>query len=73
MKKVILRSIVLYQATASKLWAITGLSHGCRFYPSCSEYCIQAVNKYGAMRGLIKGFLRVLKCNPLNRGGIDLC
>ena len=43
----------------------------CRFYPSCSEYVIQAVNKYGLLRGTAKGVWRLLRCNPFSKGGID--
>lgn len=46
--------------------------HGfCRFHPTCSEYAIQAVEKYGFIRGGFKAFWRVLRCNPFNTGGFD--
>jgi putative membrane protein insertion efficiency factor len=46
--------------------------HGfCRYYPSCSEYARQAVQKHGCLMGLLKGIWRVLRCNPFGRGGID--
>ncbi len=43
----------------------------CRFYPSCSEYSIQAFLKYGFLKGLWLTTKRVIKCNPFNPGGID--
>lgn len=43
----------------------------CRFYPSCSEYSIQAFNKYGVFKGGIKTIWRILRCNPFNKGGFD--
>ena len=43
----------------------------CRFYPSCSEYAILAVKKYGPFKGLIKAIWRILRCNPFSKGGID--
>ena len=43
----------------------------CRFHPSCSDYFIQAVEKYGAIRGSAKGIWRIFRCNPWNRGGYD--
>jgi len=43
----------------------------CRFYPSCSEYFIEAVNKYGPVCGACKGVWRICRCNPWNRGGYD--
>ncbi|MGL6196275.1 MAG: membrane protein insertion efficiency factor YidD [Thermoguttaceae bacterium] len=43
----------------------------CRFTPSCSDYCILAIQKYGVVRGSIKGALRILRCNPWFNGGED--
>jgi uncharacterized protein len=43
----------------------------CRFYPSCSDYFILAVYKYGPLRGTCKGVWRVCRCNPLSAGGYD--
>ncbi len=63
----LLASIRLYQMTVSK-----GLPENtCRFYPSCSHYGYQAVYKYGALKGSLMAFWRVLRCNPFNPGGFD--
>ena len=43
----------------------------CRFYPTCSEYAVQAITKYGALKGGAKATWRILRCNPFNKGGID--
>jgi putative membrane protein insertion efficiency factor len=43
----------------------------CRFEPSCSEYFIQAVRKYGPLRGACKGVWRICRCNPFCQGGFD--
>ena len=43
----------------------------CRFYPTCSEYAIQAIEKYGIFKGGIKAAWRILRCNPFNKGGYD--
>jgi uncharacterized protein len=46
--------------------------HGfCRFYPTCSEYSVQAVQKYGPIKGVLIASWRVLRCNPFNKGGND--
>jgi putative membrane protein insertion efficiency factor len=43
----------------------------CRFYPSCSEYFILAVHKYGPVRGAVKGLGRICRCHPWHPGGYD--
>ncbi|MDR0327244.1 MAG: membrane protein insertion efficiency factor YidD [Planctomycetaceae bacterium] len=47
------------------------LPHMCRFEPSCSTYMIEAVRKYGVVRGVLKGLWRICRCNPWNPGGYD--
>jgi putative membrane protein insertion efficiency factor len=73
MKNVILRLIRFYQKNFSFIFRLGDTSRGCRFFPSCSEYSLQAIEKYGAARGLIKSLKRIIKCNPFNEGGIDPC
>ena len=55
-----------YQVTLSPL-----LGNRCRFHPSCSQYFIDAVRKYGAIRGGAKGLWRLARCHPFNPGGYD--
>lgn len=43
----------------------------CRYYPTCSEYTIEYINKYGTVKGIIAGLGRILRCNPLFKGGYD--
>ncbi|MFC1744507.1 membrane protein insertion efficiency factor YidD [Candidatus Riflebacteria bacterium] len=43
----------------------------CRFSPSCSQYMIESLEKYGLLQGLIKGVYRLLRCNPFCEGGHD--
>ncbi len=43
----------------------------CRFYPTCSKYALEAINKYGAIIGLKLALKRILKCHPFNPGGYD--
>lgn len=47
------------------------LGKNCRFHPSCSQYFIEAVQKYGAFRGGWKGACRICRCNPFHPGGYD--
>ena len=47
------------------------LPAACRFTPSCSEYMIQALQKYGPIRGAAKGVWRICRCHPWNEGGYD--
>jgi putative membrane protein insertion efficiency factor len=48
------------------------LGERCRFYPTCSVYYIQAVQKYGLIRGSAKGLWRICRCHPFHPGGVDL-
>ena len=51
---------------------ISPMSPGkCRFIPTCSNYTLEAVKKYGGIKGTILGIKRVLKCHPFNSGGYD--
>lgn len=43
----------------------------CRFYPTCSEYALQALTKYGALKGSFLAIKRILKCHPFHEGGND--
>ena len=66
MTKLLIILIRLYQKALSPLFPPS-----CRFYPSCSEYVVQALREHGLWRGLLKGAWRVLRCQPLSRGGVD--
>jgi hypothetical protein len=73
MKNVIIKIIRLYQKTISPDHGLIRISGAmrCRFWPSCSEYTILAIEKYGVVKGIFKGFIRIMRCNPLSRGGVD--
>ena len=43
----------------------------CRFYPTCSQYALEALEKYGALKGGWLAFCRILRCNPFHKGGYD--
>lgn len=56
--------------------AISPLIHlipgsGCRFYPTCSNYALDALRQHGAIKGSILTFCRIVRCNPLCKGGLD--
>ena len=69
MKKILLKLIDFYKKNIS-LW-LESKNIKCKFYPTCSEYTRQAIEKYGALKGLILGIYRVLRCNPFSNGGYD--
>ena len=70
MKKIFIKLINFYQKNISPYLKIKGIH--CKYYPSCSEYMKQAINKYGCIKGIILGLIRLLKCNPFSKGGVDL-
>lgn len=43
----------------------------CRYYPSCSQYALEAVKKHGAVKGVLLAVWRILRCNPYSNGGVD--
>ncbi|MDE2221677.1 MAG: membrane protein insertion efficiency factor YidD [Candidatus Omnitrophica bacterium] len=43
----------------------------CRFYPSCSQYAIEAIERFGVWTGIKKAILRILRCSPITQGGYD--
>lgn len=62
-----IKLISLYQHTLSYL-----IGNQCRFYPSCSHYTQEAIQKHGVARGVRMGAGRILRCHPWHPGGIDL-
>jgi uncharacterized protein len=54
-----------------KQWISPLLPSACRFYPTCSEYMVEAVEKHGAWRGVALGIGRLLRCHPFCPGGFD--
>ena len=58
--------IKIYQLFISPM-----LPNTCRHLPTCSDYTIEAINEYGALKGIIKGLNRILRCNPLGSSGYD--
>ncbi len=66
MQHILIRLVTLYQKYISPFLPPT-----CRFSPSCSEYALQALTKYGAMKGGMMALYRILRCQPLCKGGYD--
>ncbi|MGK9476900.1 membrane protein insertion efficiency factor YidD [Melioribacter sp. OK-6-Me] len=66
MKYLFIYLIKFYQKAISPMFPPS-----CRFYPTCSEYSVQAFTKYGVIKGGIKSIWRILRCNPFNKGGYD--
>ena len=67
MKKILLTGIRFYQRYLS------GMKGGCtcKYYPTCSQYGLEAIEKYGALKGGALAVWRILRCNPFSKGGYD--
>ena len=48
-----------------------GLPKRCKYYPTCSEYAVEAIRQYGILRGVVLAAWRLLRCNPWSHGGVD--
>lgn len=66
MKTVLLSLIRFYQVSLSHVFGGC-----CRFYPTCSEYALQAIRQHGSVRGSVLGVIRLCKCHPFHPGGFD--
>jgi len=66
LKKILIGLIRFYRKYISPLKAPS-----CKFYPTCSQYAIDAIEKKGILLGLILAVWRILRCNPFSRGGYD--
>ncbi|MDT7879587.1 MAG: membrane protein insertion efficiency factor YidD [Candidatus Hydrothermia bacterium] len=66
MKNIIIGFIKFYKVLLSPI-----LPSSCKFYPTCSDYMILSIEKYGVLKGLLKGIWRIIRCNPISKGGID--
>ena len=66
MKKFLIYIIKKYQKYISPI-----IGNNCKYYPSCSEYTKQAIEKYGCLKGSIYGIKRIIRCNPFSKGGYD--
>lgn len=66
MKFILVKTLQFYKAAISPF-----LPPACRFTPTCSEYAVEAIQKYGAARGALMATWRVARCQPFARGGYD--
>ena len=66
MKKIILLLIKFYQEYISIF-----LGKNCRFYPTCSAYTYEAIERFGVIKGIFLGIKRIIKCHPFHPGGYD--
>ena len=66
MKRLALAAIRFYKRNISG-----SLPPGCRFQPTCSDYGYEAIQRHGVLKGIPLTVWRLLRCNPLNRGGLD--
>jgi len=66
-----LKSLVLLMLRGYKRFVSPLLGTNCRFYPSCSSYAMQAVDRFGVLRGGWLAIKRIARCHPLNPGGLD--
>lgn len=66
MKKILIWLILFYRKYLSPL-----KSTKCPYFPSCSQYGLEAVQEYGAIKGGLLSFWRILRCNPFSKGGYD--
>jgi len=69
MKKIFITLIYAYKKLLSPVFKQMGIE--CKYYPSCSEYTKQAIEKYGSIKGIYLGVKRILRCNPFSKGGYD--
>ncbi len=66
MKFIIIKLVQIYQVTISPL-----IGMNCRYSPTCSNFCIQALKKHGSLKGLYLSFKRILSCHPFGGSGHD--
>ncbi|MDH4029051.1 MAG: membrane protein insertion efficiency factor YidD [Nitrospirota bacterium] len=66
-----MKKIIIFIVESYKRYISPFLPGSCRFHPSCSSYCIEAVNKHGLVKGLRLFGGRIIKCHPFHPGGYD--
>ena len=71
LRKFSIGKVFIYIIKGYQLFISPWLPAACRYYPTCSSYCISAIEKYGAAKGLLLGAKRILRCHPFHSGGYD--
>ena len=66
-----MRELLIFVLRSYKKWISPMLPTACRFQPTCSEYMVESVQRYGAVRGVCRGLVRLMKCHPFHTGGFD--
>lgn len=66
LRRIAIAPVRAYQALLSPL-----VGQRCKYYPSCSEYAVQAIARFGILRGLVLATWRLLRCHPFSHGGFD--
>ena len=66
-----MKAVALWMLRGYKRWISPALPPSCRYVPTCSEYAMEAVERYGTLRGLAMTAGRLLRCHPFAKGGLD--
>jgi putative membrane protein insertion efficiency factor len=66
MREIVIKPIRLYRRFVSPM-----LPSSCRYWPTCSQYMLQAIQRHGVLKGGLMGAWRILRCNPWSKGGVD--
>ena len=67
MKRILIGMIKFYRKYLSGMKRYST----CKYYPTCSQYGLEAIEKYGAFKGGLRAVWRILRCNPFSKGGYD--
>jgi putative membrane protein insertion efficiency factor len=66
-----LRGVVLGPVRLYRRWLSPALPARCKYHPTCSQYAVEAIRRYGVLRGVVLAAWRLLRCNPWSHGGVD--
>ncbi|NOZ64501.1 MAG: membrane protein insertion efficiency factor YidD [Caldiserica bacterium] len=66
-----MKNLLIWLIKGYRIFVSPILPPSCRFYPSCSEYCIESLQKKGVLKGMWMGIRRVVRCHPFSPGGYD--